>query len=106
MLKFRYDTEPNNTQDNDILDNDTQHNETHCDNTQNYGTQHNEILDNDTPLKRKSIKGQTLSITLILYDNNFTSIIHLYFYKHLYSKPFHSLDTLSDVRIKVFTRLF
>jgi hypothetical protein len=48
----------------------------------------------------------------IVYDNNFTSIIDLYFIKHSLLQTFEkvlalqSLDTLSDVRIKVFMLLF
>ncbi len=48
-----------------------------------------------------------------VYDNDFTSIIDIYFYE-TFSTPnpkykalaLHSLDTLSDVWIKVFTLLF
>ncbi len=53
------------------------------------------------------------SVFTILYDDNFTSIIDIYFYE-TFSTPnpkykahmLHSLDTLSDIRIKAFTLLF
>ncbi len=48
-----------------------------------------------------------------VYDNDFTSIIYIYFYEtfstlslNLKVLAFHSLDTLSDVRMKAFTLLF
>jgi hypothetical protein len=59
----------------------------------------------------RRILGEKTTITLV-YDNDFISIINIYFYetfstsnKHL-ALVLYSLDTLSDVRIKVFTLLF
>jgi hypothetical protein len=42
---------------------------------------------------------------LVLYDNDYSSIIDIYFYEHLVL-ALNSLDTLSDVRIKAFMLLF
>jgi hypothetical protein len=42
---------------------------------------------------------------LVLYDNDYSSIIDMYFYEHLVL-ALNSLDTLSDVRIKAFMLLF
>jgi hypothetical protein len=46
-----------------------------------------------------------------LYNNNFASIINIYFDETLsepkqFALTLHSLDTLSDIRIKAFTLLF
>ncbi len=58
-------------------------------------------------------KSCTILFYLVLYNNNYSSIIDIYFYEtfstssqNLLALVLSSLDTLSDIRIKAFTLLF
>ncbi len=53
---------------------------------------------------------QNFFLGILVYDNDYSLIIDIYFYETFsissQNLAFNSLDTLSDVRIKAFTLLF
>ncbi len=60
-----------------------------------------------------SFWNETISKNMNTYDNDYSSIIHIYFYdtfsishSNLLVLALNSLDTLPDIRIKAFTLLF
>jgi hypothetical protein len=66
-------------------------------------------------LHQNDLKWNRLKLvhSILVYDNDFTSIINIYFYETFSTLnliqealEFHSLDTLSDIRIKAFMLLF